>query len=80
MLRHHPGFDRRRPVSATAPPPEALRAGYLQRGQEEMWAWTRSLRQRWEAQRAAQEAARAWEVAPGRGSVDRSASPAFPRR
>ncbi|RAQ94635.1 hypothetical protein [Thermogemmatispora tikiterensis] len=53
VQRHHPGLYRIRPVYATDPPPEALRASYLERGQEEMRAWTRSLRQCWERQRAA---------------------------
>ncbi|MBX5451965.1 MAG: hypothetical protein IRZ24_18025, partial [Thermogemmatispora sp.] len=44
-----------RPVYAADPPPEALRASYLERGQEEMRAWTRYLRQCWERQRASQE-------------------------
>jgi hypothetical protein len=55
VQRHHPGLYRIRPVYAADPPPEALRASYLERGQEEMRAWTRYLRQCWERQRAAQE-------------------------
>ncbi len=52
VQRHHPGLYRIRPVYAADPPPEALRASSLERGQEEMRAWTRALRQCWERQRA----------------------------
>ncbi|MBE3568123.1 MAG: hypothetical protein IMW90_20595, partial [Thermogemmatispora sp.] len=53
VQRHHPGLYRIRPVYAVDPPPKTLRASYLERGQEEMRAWTRYLRQCWERRRAA---------------------------